>query len=287
MEHYLVAKYYTVAEHTRVPDVQIASQRTWEILPEEYRTIIQECAQESALYQRNLWVRNDIFARATVIDSGCEIIHLEPGFRILIPPHTPFSTRNSEKFNQYYIHFSLESSSRNNYFSVHRRPIIMPADDPETFFAGLRKKDISSREILLTAYMQTADALMNIPSQYMLAPNEVPMDPRISAALKFMQNSSGATPTNGEIARKAGMSENNFLRLFRLELKDSPRQYMLRLHLHRCLDMLKDPSLSLDDVAQAGGFADRYHFSKAFSKVFGTSPGRYRRLARENAASDQ
>lgn len=216
-----------------------------------------------------------------------EIIHLEPGFRILIPPHTPFSTRNSEKFNQYYIHFSLESSSRNNYFSVHRRPIIMPADDPETFFAGLRKKDISSREILLTAYMQTADALMNIPSQYMLAPNEVPMDPRISAALKFMQNSSGATPTNGEIARKAGMSENNFLRLFRLELKDSPRQYMLRLHLHRCLDMLKDPSLSLDDVAQAGGFADRYHFSKAFSKVFGTSPGRYRRLARENAASDQ
>lgn len=78
MEHYLVAKYYTVAEHTRVPDVQIASQHTWEILPEEYRDIILECAQESALYQRNLWVRNDIFARATVIDSGCEIIHLEP-----------------------------------------------------------------------------------------------------------------------------------------------------------------------------------------------------------------
>ena len=78
MEHYLVAKYYTVAEHTRVPDVQIASLRTWEILPEEYRDIILECAQESALYQRNLWVRNDIFARATVIDSGCEIIHLEP-----------------------------------------------------------------------------------------------------------------------------------------------------------------------------------------------------------------
>lgn len=78
MDHYLVAKYYTVVEHTRVPDVQIASKRTWEILPEEYREIILECAQESALYQRNLWIRNDIFARATVIDSGCEIIFLEP-----------------------------------------------------------------------------------------------------------------------------------------------------------------------------------------------------------------
>ena len=78
MDHYQVAKYYTVVEHTRVPDVQIASKRTWEILPEEYREIILECARESALYQRNLWVRNDIFARATVIDSGCEIIFLEP-----------------------------------------------------------------------------------------------------------------------------------------------------------------------------------------------------------------
>ena len=78
MDHYQVAKYYTVVEHTRVPDIQIASKRTWEILPEEYRTIILECAKESALYQRNLWVRNDIFARATVIDSGCEIIFLEP-----------------------------------------------------------------------------------------------------------------------------------------------------------------------------------------------------------------
>ena len=78
MDHYLVAKYYTVLEHTRVPDVQIASKRVWEVLPEEYREIILECAKESALYQRNLWVRNDIFARATVIDSGCEVIFLEP-----------------------------------------------------------------------------------------------------------------------------------------------------------------------------------------------------------------
>ena len=78
LDHYMVAKYYTVVEHTRVPDIQIASLRTWEILPEEYRQIILECAKESALYQRNLWIRNDIFARATVIDSDCEIIFLAP-----------------------------------------------------------------------------------------------------------------------------------------------------------------------------------------------------------------
>lgn len=77
MGHYTVAKYYTVVEHTRIPDIQIASSVTWEVLPEEYREIIRQCAAESAEYQRNLWIRNDIFARATVIDSGCEVIFLD------------------------------------------------------------------------------------------------------------------------------------------------------------------------------------------------------------------
>ena len=78
MSHYLVAKYYTVLEHTRIPDIQIVSAVTWEVLPEEYREIILQCAAESAQYQRNLWIRNDIFARAAVIDSGCEVIFLDP-----------------------------------------------------------------------------------------------------------------------------------------------------------------------------------------------------------------
>ena len=78
MSHYRVAKYYTVVEHARIPDIQIASAVTWEVLPEEYREIILQCAAESAQYQRNLWIRNDIFARAAVIDSGCEVIFLEP-----------------------------------------------------------------------------------------------------------------------------------------------------------------------------------------------------------------
>ena len=43
--HYEVAKYFTVDEHSRVPEVQIASTYTWNKLPEEYREIIRECAR--------------------------------------------------------------------------------------------------------------------------------------------------------------------------------------------------------------------------------------------------
>ena len=53
--HYEVARYYTIDEHTRVPELQLAAQSTWDKLPEEYRTIITQCAKESARYERSLW----------------------------------------------------------------------------------------------------------------------------------------------------------------------------------------------------------------------------------------
>ncbi len=44
MEHYKVARYYMADEHSRVPEVQLASGRTWDALPEEYQQILQKCA---------------------------------------------------------------------------------------------------------------------------------------------------------------------------------------------------------------------------------------------------
>ena len=57
MEHYKVARYYMADEHSRVPEVQLASGRTWDALPEEYRKTLQACARASAQYERQLWHR--------------------------------------------------------------------------------------------------------------------------------------------------------------------------------------------------------------------------------------
>lgn len=48
MRNYEVAKYYTVDEHSRVPEMQICSAYTWQKLSPEDREIILECARESA-----------------------------------------------------------------------------------------------------------------------------------------------------------------------------------------------------------------------------------------------
>lgn len=73
MEHYMVAKYFTLDEHTRVPELQLCSQVTWDKLSEEDRQIMSECARESAVYERRLWREWEAHMWKTVTAKDIEI----------------------------------------------------------------------------------------------------------------------------------------------------------------------------------------------------------------------
>lgn len=78
-KHYEVAPYVTVDEHTRVPEMQLVSQVTWDKLPEEYQEIIRDSAQESAQYERELWQERTVQSRAAVVSAGCQVLELSSG----------------------------------------------------------------------------------------------------------------------------------------------------------------------------------------------------------------
>lgn len=90
MEHYKVARYYMEDEHNRVPEIQLASGKTWEKLPEDYRKILRECAAESAQYERQLWAQEETDARTAALAAGSRVIVLPEEemqhFRELVQP---------------------------------------------------------------------------------------------------------------------------------------------------------------------------------------------------------
>lgn len=79
VSHYEVAKYYVLDEHTRVPEMQLVSKSTWDKFSDEDKAIIKECAQESALLERELWKAKEGTSEAKVRAAGCVITELEPG----------------------------------------------------------------------------------------------------------------------------------------------------------------------------------------------------------------
>lgn len=76
MEHYKVAPYFIVDEHTRIPELQLISQTTYDKLTDEEKEIIISSAKESALYERELWKEREEISLERVKEGGCQIIYL-------------------------------------------------------------------------------------------------------------------------------------------------------------------------------------------------------------------
>ena len=76
VRHYEVAPYYSVDEHTRVPEMQLMSEYTWKKLSVEDQNIIRECARASALYERELWTQRARASEERVRAAGCIVVEM-------------------------------------------------------------------------------------------------------------------------------------------------------------------------------------------------------------------
>jgi len=72
--HYEIARYYSLDEHTSVPDVLVVSTLVWDRLRPEDRAVLAEAARESAAYQRVLWERATAEALEAIAAAGVEIV---------------------------------------------------------------------------------------------------------------------------------------------------------------------------------------------------------------------
>ena len=90
--HYEVCKFYSLDEHTGLPDVLLISTIIWDRLNEEQQSWVQQAADASAEYQKKLWKAATEEALKNVQDAGVELIY---------PDKTPFAERVSHLYNEY------------------------------------------------------------------------------------------------------------------------------------------------------------------------------------------
>lgn len=90
--HYEVSNYYSLDEHTAVPDILFISLITWQGLSDEEKEIIEKVAKESAIHQRELWKESTRIAMESVQEAGIEINY---------PDKEPFKERLKPMYDQY------------------------------------------------------------------------------------------------------------------------------------------------------------------------------------------
>jgi AraC family transcriptional regulator len=82
------------------------------------------------------------------------------------------------------------------------------------------------------------------------------------------------------LANESGYSRVHFVRMFKAATGSSPHNYLLNVKLERVRELLKNPSMSLIDIALDCGFSSHSHMSRLFHKFVGVTPSAYRRRLR-------
>ena len=90
--HYEVCKYYTLDEHTVLPDVLLAGTHLWKRLSLKEKEWLTQAVEKSIVYQRKLWLQSEEEALNAVQEAGVKIIR---------PDKTLFSEKIKGNYEQY------------------------------------------------------------------------------------------------------------------------------------------------------------------------------------------
>lgn len=76
-KHYEICKHFSLDGHTRIPDMLLIGTKVWKKLDPQVREWVQQAADESSAYQRNLWQEKTIEAMEQAKAEGVTIYEVD------------------------------------------------------------------------------------------------------------------------------------------------------------------------------------------------------------------
>ena len=90
--HYEVCKYYSLNEHSMVPDVLVISTKVWNGLTDQEKKWLQQAADESVPVQRKLWAES--------VEESLRVVQ-EAGVEINYPDKEPFADKAASIYEMF------------------------------------------------------------------------------------------------------------------------------------------------------------------------------------------
>lgn len=106
------------------------------------------------------------------------------------------------------------------------------------------------------------------------------LHPRLLKALTFIYHNFSHNISVKQIAEASGSSVSLLRKLFVDYCGVSPLRYLQDLRISRAEEMLKNPYLSISEIALKCGYENPGYFIRLYRRKYGVSPGRSRRPAR-------
>ena len=107
--------------------------------------------------------------------------------------------------------------------------------------------------------------------------------PRLRRVLDYIEAHLAQDLTLVDLAGVACLSPSHFSRAFKQAVGAGLHRYTVQRRVERAKDLLRGTDDTLAGIAAATGFADQSHFTAAFRREVGLTPGRFRAVSSRTA----
>ena len=102
------------------------------------------------------------------------------------------------------------------------------------------------------------------------------MEPRIHRVIRLMTEELRREVPITELAKSVNLSSTRLRHLFKDHIGLSPTQYLKVHRMQKAQQLLENTFLSVKEIMLRIGIKDKSHFTRAFKKLYGLSPVKYR-----------
>jgi AraC family transcriptional regulator of arabinose operon len=218
---------------------------------------------------------------------GRKTFAMPRGQLVLVPPGLDFEIELRGPVDQLFTQFEFLGWPPEAARDLLPEPIALPPDDLRDTLAARLCKELAAARVRLDPVLAgRVKALIHLSIAGVLA--ELPEDKtrrvlRINegqremlAVLHYIDEHLEEPMSNARLAEIALSSESRFIRRFREATGRTPARYVQERRLERASQLLVSTDYSIDRIAEASGFANRYYFTRVFTQRMGLPPGRYR-----------
>jgi AraC-like DNA-binding protein len=206
-----------------------------------------------------------------------------------IPAWTRVFTQNTHLVKHLYMHFDVIGLTAATIRNIFPSPILIRSDvdfDALVEHMGVKyDQPTTASESLCRMKSLLYDCLANLirqlPESSRIALDQtLAVQSRFGDCLRYIEDHLSDNLSNPRLALRCYMSVNHFVHAFKAAIGQSPAHYVLHQRIARCAQKLVFTADTIEEIAESLGFANRFHFSRHFTKIMGISPATYRKTTR-------
>lgn len=240
--------------------------------------------------------------KASICLDG-KVYELCPQRLYLIPPFAKHSTSCDGTFVHYYIHIYEDGKiEEDGIFDEYTFPIeVASVAGDEQLFARLsainpamqlaesNPDSYDNNQTLLRSIMRNKNRTLSqklesrgivyqLLSRFMdgAVPKSLVQDKRIAQATRYIRANLGQRFSVDDLARRACLSTDHFIRLFRSNMNCTPLQYINTKRIEKAQLILLSEYVTVKSLAFRLGYEDVSYFVRTFKRVTGLTPNDYR-----------